>query len=217
MSGLGAWSYGSYQRGMALVDERHRAGLAAFKREAIYLGHGQGVVVEANGFGEAFENRVKELQAAWGHAVTGRISAKTARYLFWPRANREALSARIPDRVVHKLITLESGHDPVAQGFLDDRDEGGAQIHLPFNPDVELREAWDPAFYIRFVADRLVDSYAYVGGDWDGAIAAHNCGNETARLWVKAGKPSSGRLIGTTDWFTRATGYVALVRGQKVF
>lgn len=200
---------------MALADARHRAGLAAFKREVIYLGHGDKVVLN-DVFGEAFENRVKGLQAAWGHAVTGRISSKTARYLFWPRCNREALSRRIPDRLVHKLITLESLHDPVAEGYTDDRDEGGAQIHMPFNPDVTFEEAWDPAFYIPFVADRLVDARAYTG-DWDGAVAAHNVGAETARLWVVAGKPASGRLIGNTDWFTRATGYVALVRGQKVF
>lgn len=217
MSGLGAWSYGAYYRGMVLRDARHVAGLRAFKQEVVYVGKGRGVVIDLPVFGDQIDASVRELQAAWSHTVNGRIGSTFARYLFWTRANRDALSRGIPNRLVHKLITLESVHDPVAQGFADDRDEGGAQIHMPFNPDVTVAQAWDPAFYIPFVADRLVDSYNYVGKDWDGAVAAHNVGSETARLWVVAGKPGKGRLIGNTDWFTRAIAYVALVKRQPVF
>ena len=215
MSGLGAWSFGYYKRGMVL-NERTRAGILAFKAELEYIGHAQGIDLTLPVYGNMIEQRVKDMQATWNLTVDGKIGPKTARYLFWSRANREALSRGIPGRLVHKLVTLESAHDPVAQGFVDPADEGGAQIHMPFNPDVTLAQAWDPAFYFPWLADRLVDAREYTG-DWDGAVAAHNVGSETARLWVAAGKPPSGRVRDGIDWFTRATNYVALVKRQPVF
>lgn len=214
--GLGAWSFGSYGPSVDYSNARAAAGLRALKAEVIYIagGNTHGIDEDALIYGSAITARAKYLQGLWKQWPTGRIGHTFAYNLFWTRCVRADLKNKVPGRLTYRVLRLESAHDPVAQGWVDDRDEGGAQIHMPFNPDVTLDEAWNPAFYVPWLSDRLVEAAAYTG-DYDGAVAAHNVGHETARLWVKAGKPDSGRLQGTIDWYTRASQYVRLVKGQR--
>jgi len=219
MSGLGAWSYGSYKVGMD-VDDRVAAGIFAFKQELIYRGFGQGIKLDLPVYGNMIEARVKDFQTTTNGAlrVDGEIGSKTARYLFWTRANKVALNFSIPQRLLAKLGTLESANDPVAQGYVDPDDEGWAQIHMSFHPEITVEQAHDPSFAIPWAGAQLAAAADYCDDDWDGGVAAHNIGWFYARQWVRDQKPASGGpLIGDADSYERATRYVALVKRQPVF
>ncbi len=224
MSGLGAWSAEllgptrAYHFGMDVPDDRVRRGIFAFKQELIYKGLGRGIVLDLPIFGNSIRDRTAEFQRSCNLMPTGTIGPRTARYLFWTRANRCALTAGIPNRLVARIVTLESANDPVAEGFVDADDEGGAQIHLPFYPEISIEQAHDPSFYYPWVAGRLVAAAEYCDDDYDGAVAAHNIGWFYARAWVRDGKPASGGPpIGEADSYARATNYVALVKRQPIF
>lgn len=216
MSGLGAWSYGPYHYNMDVPDDRVRRGIFAFKQELIYRGFGRGIILDLPVFGSAARDRTIDFQNAIHVTPDGELGARTARSLFWTRANHEGLRAGIPYRLVARLCTLESNNDPVAQGFADEGDEGGAQIHMAFYPDITIEQAHDPSFYYPWVAGRLVSAAGYCDGDYDGAVAAHNIGWTYAREWVRAGKPAS-LVINGFDWGARATTYVALVKRQAIY
>lgn len=214
--GLGAWSYGFYEYGMEVPDERVAKGIFAFKQELIYRGFDKGIILDLPEYGKAIRDRVKEFQAATGLAADGRIGPRTARALLWTRCVRSMNAAGVPDRLTARLITLESNDDPVAQGYVDSDDEGLSQIHLPFHLDVSKEEAWDPSFAVGFVTGQLVGAAANCGGDYDGGVASYNCGWFIAKQWVEAGKPAS-LVINDFDWGARATNYVRLVRKQPIY
>jgi soluble lytic murein transglycosylase-like protein len=214
MSGLGAWSKGAVSRASDPTDERVEAQIHAIKVEMIYRGLGRGVDVNAPAYGKAIEARVTEFQTASHLTPSGKVGATTASYIFWTRCVREQIHNGIPGRLLWKMIMQESAFDPAAQGYFDPRDEGGAQIHMPYHPEITVEQAWTPTFFIPWLAGNLVEVAAALG-DWDGAVAAHNVGTRTAELWVQAGKPASGNVHDGIDWFARATQYVHDVKAHR--
>ncbi len=222
MSGLGAWSYGVYQRDMAVPDERVAAGIKAFKKELIFCGFGEGIVLEKPIFGNMIEARVRDFQTYAGVTVDGRIWSDTARALYRKRSDQLQRKYAIPHSYLARLKTLESNNDPVAQGYVDSNDEGIVQIHLPYYPDITREQAWDPEYAMGVAARGLVDAKTYTG-EWKGAAAAHNIGKTYAKYWVQQGYPATGGPIMYVDSqgnpiyaFTRATRYMALVESVRL-
>jgi len=215
MSGLGAWSYGTYKFGMTVPDNRVQHGIDAFKRELIYNGFGDGIVLGNGTFGNITRDQTKKFQQSKSLTADGEIGQTTARYLFAKRCHEINTARNIPGGLTGRLGSLESANDPVAQGFSDPNDEGWGQINAIFHPDITLEQKWDPAFAINWVADQLVAATNHCAGDWDGGVAAYNVGWTYAQDWVADGKPASGKVVNGIDWYSRATEYVNLVKKAK--
>lgn len=223
MSGLGAWSFGFYHENMVVPNDRVKAGIVAFKQALIDQGYKDGVDLASGKFGHSVAKQTKAFQHAQGIQVDGVIGPQTARNLFrfYTYAEEQGGTIEIPGHLLQRQGGLESGHDPVAQGFSDDKDEGWAQLHMPYFPNVTLEQAWTPSFAIEKMGSRLKSFYVNEAADWDGAVASWNVGTGTAIAWVAAGKPASGNIVvlanGTKiDWYARATHYVALVKATAV-
>jgi hypothetical protein len=214
MTGLGAWAFGWYEYGKVYTDSpRHEAGLKAFKQAIVDNGFGTGVVVDSPTWGKNFTKRVKQFQTAKGLTVDGIIGPNTAHHLFEVYCLAQEKALHIPNNLTSKQGHLESGDDPVAQGYEDSEDEGWAQLHMPFFPGITIEQAWTPSFAIAKLASAQANFYHSVP-DWDGAIAQWNVGTETAKEWVAMGKPASGLVIDGVDYAARATHYVAEVKAQ---
>lgn len=213
---LWAWMY---EPGMLVDSPRKRAGVFAMKQELIYNGFSKSIVVDLPAWGDAVTARTKEFQTAEGLQADGVIGRTTARHLFQHRAAAAEASVGIPDSLTCKQKSWESQNDPVCLGI--SQDEGIAQISPPNHPEISTAQMWDPAFAIPWMARSIKGSYIYVGGDWDGALAAYNVGASLAKKWVVAGKPATGGpQIGVKADGTAVFGwdvcsfYVAKVRGS---
>lgn len=217
MSGLGAWSFGYYHEGMNVPNDRVAAGVKAFKQALIDNGFSTGINLDARGFGHSAGKQAKAFQKANWLTVDGVIGPLTAKYLFRHYSFYEegTSTIEIPNHFVQKLGGLESGHDPVAQGWADEKDEGWAQLHMPYFPNLTLAQAWTPSIAINKVAHHMKLFYMNSAPDWEGAVASWNVGSGTAQSWVMAGKPSSDPSAeGGIDWYARAYHYVSLVKAQ---
>jgi hypothetical protein len=214
MSGLGAWSFGFYHEGMSVPNARVAAGILAFKHALIDSGFAAGIDLTSGKFGHSMAKQTKAFQSHAGIQADGVIGPQTARFLLrhYSFAEEQGGTVEIPDHLLHRQGGLESGHDPVAQGFADPEDEGWAQLHLPFFPKVTVQQAWTPSFAIEKLGSHLKTFYVNSEADWDGAVASWNVGTGTAIAWVQAGKPASGDVAGGVDWYARATKYVSLVK-----
>jgi len=222
MSGLGAWSYGDYYYNMPVPDDRVAAGIFAFKQELIYCGYGDGIKLDLPIFGNMVKARLIDFQKYAGLDPDGRMWSNDARALFRKRSNDIQRSRGIPYSYLAKIKTLESNNDPVAQGYVDDRDEGIMQFHLPYWPDWTKEMAWNPALAMPAAADKMVNAKASTGS-WKGAVAAHNIGVPYAALWVSEDYPAEGGPIMGVDAqgnpiyaFTRATNYLRLVESVRL-
>jgi hypothetical protein len=214
-SGLGAWSFGYYHRGMTVPNDRVAAGIHAFKQALIDSGYGRGIDLSVKGFGKAVERETKSFQSSRHLEVDGVIGMMTARYLFHHYTYASEKKHSIPYRWVTRLGNQESANDPVAQGYFDSGDEGWGQIHLAAHPSVTLAQAWTPSFAIEYTGAGLAAFYANQIADWEGAVASWNCGSYYAKLWVQAGKPAyGGPILSGQDMWTRATHYVSGVKSQ---
>jgi hypothetical protein len=222
MSGLGAWSFGFYHQGMEVPNNRVAAGITAFKQALIDNGYGKGIDITLPLFGSNMKKRTIDFQNAEGITADGIIGPTTARHLmrFYAFGEEMGSTIEIPDHLLQKLGGHESGHDPVAQGYVDLHDEGENQISLTNHPEITIEQAWSPSFSIPWTARALRKFYVNTAADWDGAIASHNTGSFYAAQWVKAGKPSSGLIIliggNPVDIYTRAKVYVAGVRAMPI-
>lgn len=216
MSGLGAWSFGFYHKGMAVPNDRVAAGVQAFKHALIDNGYGTGIDLTARGFGNAMRSEVKRFQAHEGLTADGVIGPATSHALIrlYAYAEESGGTVEIPDHLLAKQGRAESGDDPVAQGYDDAQDEGWAQLHMPYFPDLTLAQAWKPPVAVQKLGSHLKTFFVDEAADWDGAVASWNVGTGTALAWVHAGKPASGDVVGGVDWYVRATRYVALVKSQ---
>jgi hypothetical protein len=213
MSGLGAWSFGYYRHGMAVPNDRVAAGIKAFKQALIDNGYSKGIDVDLPVFGSNMDKNTRAFQADQSLEVDGVIGPNTAHLLLRLYAYQQEQVLHIPNHYTAKQLHLESGDDPVAEGYTDAEDEGWAQLHMPFYPGISLAQAWTPSFAAAKLAAEQSTFYAKTP-DWDGAIAAWNVGAGTAALWVKAGKPATGVIVNGVDYAPRATKYVALVKQQ---
>jgi hypothetical protein len=222
MAGLGAWSYGFYKEGMAVPDARVAAGIIAFKHALVDNGFKKGIDLTKEKFGPDMEAQTRLFQTKEQIKSDGIIGPETARHLmrFYAFGEEMGSTIEIPDHLLQRLGGHESGHDPVAQGYIDIHDEGEDQISLTNHPDITQQQAWTPSFSIPWTARALRKFYVNEVADWDGVIASHNVGGFYAVKWVKAGKPTHGLIImlGNTpvDIYTRANTYVAGVKAQPV-
>lgn len=216
MSGVGAWSFGYYHQGMDVPNDRVAAGVLAFKQAAIDNGFKDRVVLNST-FGKNFKKQVVAFQESKNINADGIIGPETARYLFRIYSYKVEHDLSISNHYLQKIGGQESGHDPVAQGFVDERDEGWAQISLSNHPDITQKQAWTPSFAIPWAGKYLLSFYNNQSKDWEGAVASYNVGSFYAKEWIDAGKPSSGGpVVDGQDIFSRATQYVKGVSAQAV-
>lgn len=212
------WDW-TYRKGMIVDTGRRRAGVRAFKQALVDAGLGEGIVVDLPAWGDAVATRTKEFQAREGISPDGVIGRTTARHLLRQYGEAAAKEYGVPEELVNRQGNWESQNDPVCRGISGD--EGRMQINPPSHPDVSLAQMWDPKWASRWAAGYLKGSWIYVGGDWDGAIAAYNIGGYYSKEWVRLGKPTAGgpelgsNAAGTTiDAWERATTYVERVRSS---
>jgi len=212
-----AWS-SYYQYGDSATANTPRwYGIIAFKNELIYNGFGKAIVNTLGSFGDAMRNRVVEFQKANGLEADGVIGPSTARRLFKKRITAIETARNIPNQYLNRQTSLESLYDPGAVGFIDQRDRGLNQINSGAHPDVSDAEAFNPEFSLDWSADFLLGNRIRVGGDWEGAVVAHNIGWYYAKKWVDAGKPASGLVTSTgKDYAVIATNYLNFVKKQNV-
>lgn len=217
MSGLGAWSFGFYHQGMEIPNNRVGAGIIAFKTALKDNGFGQGIDLTLEKFGSNTKKQTIAFQKSQGIGADGIIGPTTARHLFrFYSYKAESIGTiNIPDHLLQKLGSQESGHDPVAQGYFDPHDEGWAQINLLYHPKILLLEALSPSFAIPWAGTALKTFYVNINSDWDGALASYNIGVFYADKWVLAGKPASdGPIVSGFDMWLRATNYVYGVKSR---
>jgi soluble lytic murein transglycosylase-like protein len=194
---------------------RLACGILAWKAEMIDNGFDAKIAPSLPFFGDAFDTQTRAFQRRAGLDSDGVIGPKTGSALAHKRKVDVGKQKGIPDDWLCRLITLESGNDPVAQGLLDPNDEGYAQIHLPFHPGVTLQEAWSPVFAVSWAGDYLVSSHKTIG-DWEGAVVSYNQGVAGAQKWVAAGKPKYGAPYvdsngADRDHFSDCTRYLHVV------
>lgn len=211
---MGAWEFGYYRRGFTPTTNQQIAGCHAVKKALVDSGHGTGINLTVNLFGDAAASRAADFQKAHGLEADGVVGPTTARYLWRTYVSPAELTFQIPDHWLGKLATLESNNDPVAQGSVDLDDHGLVQINARFHPELSLSEAWAPAFIVPWAANYLQRARVSLGF-WTAAIASWNVGLTYARAWAVAGFPKTGGpTLGTEDVFARATRYVELVSQQ---
>ena len=227
---MGAFDFGGdYRKGQSgLLDPRLASAIRAFKRELIYNGSRRKLRPWLPVYGDAMTQAVMDLQRARELPVTGRIDPGTAKELFRKRVETVELGARFPHGTLGKKLWHESRFDPVAVGGEDDGDRGISQISLKrFGGyhDVTLREAYNPAFAIRWAAGyvtgkktdierRLGPGSAAKYDTLRAARASYNVGAHYAAEWAKAGFPqgdASAPKGSPAWWFARATAYLSYI------
>lgn len=211
---MGAWSF-TYKKGLdGSNSDRVAAGIHAMKQELIYNGFANGIKIDLPVFGNMSDARTRDFQKQQEITVDGEIGPQTAMRLFRKRTEDAEAKYGIFNELLSRMKTLESTNDPVAEGTFDPNDEGLLQVNMPSHPTLMIEDLWDPGFILPWAAEQLALAHSSIQ-DWDGAVAAWNVGGYYARLWVKAGKPDSGHVVGKIDWFARAHKYVALVHNAK--
>jgi hypothetical protein len=217
VSGLGGWwhLWRKGDDGRADPSGRFACGIVAWKGELIYAGFGKNVVPTLPYFGDAMDTQTKAFQKAYGFEDDGVIGPHTGRALAQHRKMDVGHEKKIPDDRLCKLISLESANDPVAQGTVDQEDEGFAQINRVFHPNVTLQEAWSPVFAVEWAAEYLLSAFGHLH-DWDAAVVSYNQGEGGAERWLVAGKPKYGAPYVDSngvqrDHFTDCWKYLQLV------
>lgn len=212
----GAWPY-NYHLGLDFrTDPQGRGayGIYAFKNELIYNGFSRGVNPNTAYWGDKVVNRTKDAQKHFGLLADGILGPQTAKALF-----RKRISEQVNADALSRIKSLESGNDPVAQGYADLDDEGLFQENGPSNPDLTQIQCWTPSFIIPHAASQL-ESRIKTCGSVKAGIAAWNIGNEYAIEWRQAGYPAAGKWVTIDgqliDFFARATNYYNLVSEQTL-
>lgn len=228
--GDGAWrNPASYHRGMVLpteANDRERAKLAMIGYKSMLRSQGYLIPLETGqkedpGFGPRVEAAIRGLQRRWGIPDSGKIRRPEAFVLFFPTMFWWQQTLGIPDNLLVGLIGLESGFDAGAEGRLDPRDRGLAQISSKWRPWVTDETAFgDPAWCIQYVAGDMVRSFEArwkstetLGLDaddrvdlaWDCAIAAHN-NPEKSKKWATSGAPPDEQIRDYVRFVRRTAG-----------
>lgn len=207
------WSYKlSFTAG---ANDRKAAGIRAFKQELIFNGFSHGIIIDMPSFGKYAVECTKNFQEVSGLVADGVLGPITARYLFRQRCQEIETLHGIPGALLRHMKSQESFNDPVAEGFADPDDEGLMQVNVKIHNTLALSDLWDPPFALELGAKMMVGAHSRIG-DWDGAVAAWNCGEYYAKKWVVAGKPVSGLIVDDIDWFARAFRYVGYVKNSAI-
>jgi hypothetical protein len=217
---MGAFDYGPYKAvTRAWDDPRLGAACVAIKKELVYNGFGDGLIVENPVLGQAFTNRLNEFKVSVGLTPDGLCGSRVCQELFRARIQAAENKYDLPSGALGKKIKLESAFDPVAIGTADEDDTGICQINIRIHTSVSKEEAFDPEFAIdwaaRFVRSNF-DTIARKADVMKAARASYNIGPEYATRWMKAGFPTAGGVFDSSgiDWYTRATNYIALIDKQ---
>lgn len=212
----GAWPY-NYAEGLDFRGDpqgRGAYGIYAFKNELIYNGFSRGVNPGSAFWGSKAVGRTKDAQRHFGLVADGVLGPKTALALF-----RKRLAEQANGHVLSQIKSLESGNDPIAQGYADLDDEGLFQENGPSNPDLTKQQCWTPSFIIPHAASQLASRIKSCGSVRAG-VAGWNVGNTYATDWRKAGYPPSGKWVNIggqeIDVFARAYNYYNLVSRQAL-
>lgn len=201
-----------YEPGMHFGDDGRKAsGCRAMKQALVDNGFGDGIVLDNSYWGSKTTTRTKEFQAREAIKGDGIVGRVTARHLFRMYDVATEKKYGIPNHLVGRQCAWESGNDPVAQS--QGGDQGRSQINPPSHPQVTLAQMWDPKFASNFDGSYLHGAFIFVGGNWDGAVAAYNVGGQLAKEWVAAGTPDTGGpriVVGghEEDGFAHCTDYV---------
>lgn len=164
-------------------------------------------------FGTKTANAVKEFQSqnsdpASGDdlVVDGIVGMSDARALWTSVCNQAEEDKQIPDHLLRGQMNHESLLDPGAVGYyiyygeeLSYRgvDRGMAMINSAANPHITWTETFQPAFSIKWSADRMRSTFDSYNEDypkrrdavlWDAAVCAHNS-PLWGRQWAQSGAP----------------------------
>jgi peptidoglycan hydrolase-like protein with peptidoglycan-binding domain len=217
---MGAFDYGSYQKGMdGRDDARLGAAIIAIKNELRFNNSARPAMVgDLPFFGDAVSNSVKDFQEKVGLTPDGVCGSRTLKELFRKRIEAAEDANGLLRGVLGKKTSLESGFDPVAVGFVDNDDKGICQINTRIHTSVTEGKAFDPAFAIPWAAAFIASNKNKIEHDLNtlkAARAAYNIGGVYARQWLLAGFPASGGpMLGNVDSFERATKYIELIDKQ---
>lgn len=216
MSSRGSWPY-YYTSGLDRRNDpqgRDAHGIYAFKAELVLNGFGVDKINQTLAYwGAEAVRATKHAQVSFGINPDGVLGPQTARCLWRKRVSEAEVANSLPAHLLARIKTLESGDDPVAQGFSDPEDEGLFQENLPSNPDLTQVQCWTPSFIVPHAASQLKARIKACAGSVKAGAAAWNVGDFYANQWREAGFPASG---GDNDVYERATHYVALVNAEPV-
>lgn len=212
----GAWPF-YYSAGLDRRDDpqgRDAYGILAFKAELVLNGFGVGKINQTLPYwGAEAVRATKHAQTSFGLVDDGVLGPQTARCLWRKRVASAETANRLPTHLLARVKTLESGDDPVAQGYSDPEDEGMFQENLPSNPDLTQVQCWTPSFIVPYAAAQLHNRIKECAGSVKAGTAAWNIGDFYANQWREAGFPATG---GDNDVYERATHYVNLVNAEPV-
>lgn len=203
--GAGAWKTPKfYGVGMEFPkdkygEQRVRWANIGIQRELIRQGFMRKPLFKLNGgVGPTYDRGIKAFQKATAVPADGRIGPKTAGRIFFQQFSWWEITLGIPDHLLIGLCRLESGFDPGAEGFVDDRDRGILQFNRLYHPDITDEIAFsDPPFCIARGADMLMQAYNRFkdgnGDPWKCAVASHN-NPKLADQWSREGNPPVPRI-----------------------
>lgn len=218
MASRGAWPF-FYTLGMDRTKDpqgRDAHGIYAFKKELVYNGFGDGMINLTSAYwGSAAVKATKQAQAHFGLVVDGVLGPATARCLF--RARIKSAEGNIPEDLLQRIASLESGYDPVAQGYADPHDEGLFQENLPSHPELTQTQCWTPSYIIPLAAQQLLSRINACHGSAKAGAVAWNVGDYYANKWQDAGYPTlGGPVVEGQDMWSRATQYWTLLGRQEL-
>lgn len=152
-------------------------------------------------WGPGTDKVVKDWQGKQGLVADGIYGPATARAMWEPFiesevARRHAFFAFLNSTVAAVMsghASLESGWDPGAVGYTNPKDLGLYQINLDAHPDIDQRQATDPAFMVGWAFEFVTGNLNYAGWNVNDAIACYNAGRGGAEGWIRAGRPE-GRI-----------------------
>jgi hypothetical protein len=139
-------------------------------------------------------------------AIVGPASMKA---FLTPLIQDLAAHNAVPAPILGGLLVNESALDPACVG-VNGQDHGLAQINLGAHWQVNVNQALDPEFSVKFTVNDLSMRHAQWFGKtsadpWDIAIAGHNS-PVLAKRWAKDGHPPvvPGRLFQIEEYVARA-------------
>ena len=144
-----------------------------------------------------------------GITAWGGVGPDTSKALFAPLIQRLA-TTDVPACLLVGQIQNESGFDPGAVGYADDRDLGLLQINGHYHPDMTEADRFSPIIAIEYAVTLYEANLFQLAGNLRDAVVAYNLGVGGARTWIRNGRPD------VADWYSPSRdirGYVDRILG----